>query len=88
MSVFQVWLTKSTPDNKRGMLFGWATSGKSCGWFLSSLAGGVVAMNLGVRWVYFGAAAVFILLVPVPRTIGRGPLRCAGADRASALPGE
>lgn len=70
MSVFQIWLAKSTPDSKRGMLFGWATSAKSCGWFLSSLAGGVVAMNLGVRWVYFGAAAAFIVLVPVTRAIG------------------
>jgi DHA1 family multidrug resistance protein-like MFS transporter len=64
MSVFQIWLAKSTPDSKRGTLFGWATSAKSCGWFLCSLAGGAVAMKLGVRWVYFCAAAVFIALVP------------------------
>jgi len=64
MSVFQIWLAKSTPDSKRGTLFGWATSSKSCGWFLCSLSGGVVAMNLGVRWVYFCAAAAFLALVP------------------------
>jgi len=64
MSVFQIWLAKSTPDSKRGTLFGWATSAKSCGWFLCSLAGGAVAMSLGVRWVYFCAAIVFLALVP------------------------
>jgi MFS transporter, DHA1 family, multidrug resistance protein len=64
MSVFQIWLAKSTPDSKRGTVFGWATSARSCGWFLCSLAGGAVAMNLGVRWVYFCAAAAFIALVP------------------------
>ncbi|MBT4814526.1 MAG: MFS transporter [Lentisphaerae bacterium] len=64
MSVFQIWLAKSTPDSKRGTLFGWATSVKSCGWFLCSLAGGAVAVKLGVRWVYFCAAIVFIALAP------------------------
>ena len=64
LSVFQIWLAKATPDAQRGALFGWATSFKSCGWFLSSLAGGAVAMHLGVRWVFFSAALAFLLLVP------------------------
>ena len=64
-SIFQIWLAKSTPDDKRGLFFGWATSAKSCGWFLCSLTGGLVAMNLGVRAVYFCAAAIFILLIPI-----------------------
>jgi len=92
MSVFQIWLAKSTPDSKRGMLFGWATSSKSCGWFLSSLAGGAVAMNLGVRWVYFCAAATFIVLVPAimivtsrQTRVGRRP---AAADGAGAIPAD
>jgi len=75
VSVFQIWLAKSTPDSQRGALFGWATSIKSCGWLLSSLAGGAVAMNLGVRWVYFCAALVFIALVPVTRVITSLQLR-------------
>lgn len=71
VSVFQVWLAKSTPDSQRGMLFGWATSIKSFGWFLSSLAGGALAMHFGVRWVYFGAALAFIALVPVTMILTR-----------------
>jgi MFS family permease len=63
--VFQIWLAKSTPDSKRGLFFGWATSARSFGWFMSSLAGGGVAMFLGVRWVYFFAAPLFLLLIPI-----------------------
>jgi|APSaa5957512622_1039677.scaffolds.fasta_scaffold04996_6 MFS transporter, DHA1 family, multidrug resistance protein len=93
MSVFQIWLAKSTPDSKRGMLFGWATSVKSCGWFLCSLAGGAVAMNLGVRWVYFCAAFVFLTLVPGIRIVSRlhaqkdqSPAPAPDADAAPAHP--
>jgi len=63
--VFQIWLAKSTPDHKRGLFFGWATSAKSFGWFLSSLAGGGIAMFLGVRSVYLVAAVMFLLLIPI-----------------------
>jgi MFS family permease len=83
-SVFQIWLAKSTPDSQRGVLFGWATTAKSCGWFLSSLGGGVVAVHFGVRWVFFGAAIVFILLVPATRMI---TLRHARGQQRAATPG-
>lgn len=69
--VFQIWLAKSTPDEKRGLFFGWATSAKSFGWFLSSLAGGGVAMLLGVRAVYLVAAFLFLLLIPIIRLTTR-----------------
>lgn len=91
MSVFQIWLAKSTPDSQRGVLFGWATSAKSCGWFLSSLAAGAVAASLGIRWVYFCAACVFLVLVSIILVIARRNVRecqCTGlppnADAAPA----
>ena len=65
--VFQIWLAKSTPDDKRGLFYGWATSAKSFGWFLSSLAAGGVAMLMGVRFVYLTAAVLFLLLIPIIR---------------------
>jgi MFS transporter, DHA1 family, multidrug resistance protein len=67
--IFQIWLAKSTPDNKRGLFFGWASSAKSFGWFISSLSGGAVAMCLGVRWVYLFAAIMFLLLIPIIKVI-------------------
>ena len=69
--VFQIWLAKATPDHRRGQFFGWATSAKSFGWFLSSLTGGAVAMSLGIRWVYLVAAVLFIALIPVIRMTAR-----------------
>ena len=63
--IFQIWLSKSTPDNKRGLFLGWASSAKSFGWFLCSLTSGAVAMSLGVRWVFLCAAIMFVLMIPV-----------------------
>ena len=63
--IFQIWLSKSTPDHKRGLFLGWASSAKSFGWFLCSLTSGAVAISLGVRWVYLCAAMMFIVMIPV-----------------------
>ncbi len=64
-SIFQIWLSKSTPEEKHGLFLGWASSAKSLGWFLCSLSGGAVAMLLGLRWVYLAAAGMFLLLAPI-----------------------
>ncbi len=66
-----VWLAKSTPDHRRGVFFGWATSIKSFGWFVSSLAGGGVAMAFGVRWVFLVTGLLFLALIPIVRTASR-----------------
>jgi DHA1 family multidrug resistance protein-like MFS transporter len=65
--VFQIWLAKTTPDSKRGLFMGWATSAKTFGWFLSALISGSVAMLFGVRAVYLAAALIFLSLIPVIR---------------------
>ncbi len=69
--VFQIWLSKATPDNKRGMFFGWATSIKSFGWFISSMTSGGVAMFLGVRWVFLVTGLIFLLLIPIIKSTTR-----------------
>lgn len=63
--IFQIWLSKATPDNKRGLFFGWASSAKSLGWVFCSLSSGAVAMCFGVRWVYLSAAVMFLMLIPI-----------------------
>ena len=63
--IFQIWLAKSTPDDKRGLFFGWASSFKGFGWFLSSVLGGTVVTLFGVRGVYLAGAMLFIALVPM-----------------------
>jgi DHA1 family multidrug resistance protein-like MFS transporter len=63
--VFQIWLAKCTPDDKRGMLFGWASSSKTMGWVLAAMCSGSIAMFAGVRWVFVVAGVVYILLIPI-----------------------
>lgn len=64
-NLFIVRLAKSTPDDKRGLFLGWATSAKSFGWFLCSLTAGGVGMLMGVRAVYLTASLLFLLLIPI-----------------------
>ena len=63
--VFQIWLSKCTPDDKRGMFFGWASSAKTMGWVLAALCSGSIAMFAGVRWVFIVAGIVYISLIPI-----------------------
>ena len=71
-------------------VFGWTTSAKSCGWFLSSLCGGAVAMHHGVRGVCFAAALAFLLLVPLTMIVASREERIARcrrqAEEVSAMP--
>ncbi|MBU0677232.1 MAG: MFS transporter [Verrucomicrobia bacterium] len=63
--VFQVWLAKITPENHRGLIFGWAGTAKSLGWILAPLTSGVVATGFGVRSVYFASSVLFLMLIPL-----------------------
>ena len=63
--VFQIWLSKCTPDDKRGMFFGWASSFKTLGWAFAALFSGSIAMFAGVRWVFIVSGIVYILLIPI-----------------------
>ena len=63
--IFQIWLAKSTPDDRRGLFFGWASSFKGFGWFLSSVISGATVTLFGVRGVYFAGAVLFVALVPM-----------------------
>ncbi|MDD5728533.1 MAG: hypothetical protein PHV59_08225, partial [Victivallales bacterium] len=53
------------PNDKHGLFLDWPSSAKSLGWFLCSISGGIVAMVLGLRWVYLAAAGMFLLLIPI-----------------------
>ncbi|MDD5598976.1 MAG: MFS transporter [Victivallaceae bacterium] len=63
--VFQIWLSKCTPDDKRGIFFGWASSAKTLGWVLAALCSGSVAIFAGVRWVFIASGIIYILLIPI-----------------------
>ena len=63
--VFQIWLSKVTPEKDRGFVFGWAGTVRAIGWMFSPLISGAVAWMAGVHAVFFAAAAFFFLLVPL-----------------------
>ncbi len=62
--VFQIWLVRNAPVERRALFLGWGTSFRACGWFLSATAAGGVAMLGGVRMVFLAAAVCYLLLVP------------------------
>ena len=63
--VFQTILSRVTPLNKRGAVFGWSASARVGGSLISSLIGGAIVYNLGVRWVFYGGGMFFLLLLPL-----------------------
>ncbi|MDO9542825.1 MAG: MFS transporter [Kiritimatiellia bacterium] len=63
--VFQIWLSKVTPERERGVVFGWASSVRAIGWMCSPLVSGAVAWLAGVRAIFFAAAGFYFLLVPL-----------------------
>ena len=63
--LFQVWLAKETPPEKRGTVFGWAATARSIGWFLAPIMSGLVASGFGIRSIYIAEALLFIGLIPL-----------------------
>jgi DHA1 family multidrug resistance protein-like MFS transporter len=61
--VFQVWLSRVTPEKCRGAVFGWAASAKSAGWMLAPVVSGMVAAAFGIRAVYLVGPVLYFMLV-------------------------
>ncbi len=62
--LLQIWLSKTTPESCRGLIFGWSASARSLGWFFAPLFGGVAASFLGLHWVFLCAGLLYLLLIP------------------------
>lgn len=64
--VFQIWLARVTPAEKRGSIFGWAVTVKSIGWGIGPLLSVAVAVaSHEVRYCFLVASILYILLIPV-----------------------
>ncbi|MGN0871918.1 MAG: MFS transporter [Victivallales bacterium] len=59
----QIWLCRKTIPQTRGLIFGWAASARSFGWFLAPLTGGIVTKNLGIRWLFVVGPLFFIVIM-------------------------
>ena len=80
--VFQIWLSKCTPDDKRGMFFGWAASFKTLGWVFAALFSGSIAMFAGVRWVFIASGIIYLILIPIIK-FSAGKIRPHSGNTAS-----
>lgn len=69
--VFQIWLAKSTPADKRASVFGWACSAKCFGWMLAPIGGGAVAAIWNIRAIYAVNAVIYIVLIVVIANVVR-----------------
>lgn len=54
-----IWLAKITPEDSRGLIFGWALTAKSLGWIVALLVSGLVAWQWGMRWVFCECRLLF-----------------------------
>lgn len=63
--VFQIWLARVTPADRRGSIFGWAVTVKSVGWGVGPCLSVWVGVNYGVRACFLVAAIFYILLIPL-----------------------
>jgi DHA1 family multidrug resistance protein-like MFS transporter len=62
--VLQIWLAKTTPVHRRGMIFGWAGTARSIGWVIAPLVSGALASLVSVRFIYFASSLLFVALIP------------------------
>lgn len=60
--IFQVWLSKVTPQNIRGMVFGLASTARSFGWFAAPLLSGCLASVYGIRFLYIAGIFNYLIL--------------------------
>lgn len=63
--VFLTIMSRVTPANKRGSVFGWGASAKVGGSLFSSLLGGFIIYHFGVRWIFYTGGIIFLFLTPL-----------------------
>jgi DHA1 family multidrug resistance protein-like MFS transporter len=63
--ILQKLLAAATPVRKRGKVFGWSTTFNNIGGMLSTVFSGWVIFLFGTRGVFFAAALLTLILIPV-----------------------
>lgn len=65
-TLMNIWLAKTAPEDRRGVVFGWSGSARALGMMFGPLAGGVVATELGLRPLFIIGAVLYIgMLLPL-----------------------
>jgi MFS family permease len=81
--LFQSWLAKETPPEKRGAVFGWSATARSAGWFIAPLISGLVASGYGIRAIYFVGAFLYLMLLPLISWVAKRLAADAGPGSGS-----
>ncbi|MGI5922824.1 MAG: MFS transporter [Lentisphaeria bacterium] len=63
--VLNTWLSKITPSNHKGAIFGLAQMARSCGMTLGPSIGGIIARVITTRAVFWVSATIFLLFIPL-----------------------
>jgi DHA1 family multidrug resistance protein-like MFS transporter len=63
--VLNTWLSKITPPERKGAIFGLAQMAKSCGMTLGPAIGGIIARLIVTRAVFWVSATIFLLFIPL-----------------------
>ena len=57
----QIWLSRRTNQEHRGLIFGYASSMRSFGHFLSPLVAGLIVSHAGIRGLYMAGPLFFLI---------------------------
>ena len=63
--LLKVMLTRNVPQDNSGSAFGLSGSAMSCGWFIGSLSGGMLAAFMGLRPVFLVIGAFLTMIAVV-----------------------
>jgi len=73
--VFQVWLSRNTLAEHRGVIFGFASTARSIGWAAGPFLGSTLAVATSFTDAYIGRMLAFLFLMPVVLWAGRKATR-------------
>ena len=62
--ILQVWLSRVSPPERRGEVFGWSATARSLGWMICPLPAGWLAATHGLRSLYTAGFFLYVLLLP------------------------
>jgi MFS family permease len=63
--VWNTWLSKTTVPERKGVMFGLASTFRSIGCILAHLSAGLLAYNLGVVSIFVVGPMLFLLIIPI-----------------------
>lgn len=70
MPILQLMLTRITRPELRGTFFGWSGSLSTAGGVVCAFVSWILGKYFGLRGIYWGEAAIYLLMVPLMIPVG------------------